>query len=99
MRDIWLPGTLLGVIPDVALGDQRTHMRKGDLLLLYTDGLADEPSSPAPFTHDDLQALLARMAGMPAEQVAVEIEHQLRERRHGSRWADDVAYLVARCVE
>jgi len=38
------------------------------------------------------------MAGMPAEQVAVEIEQQLRERRHG-RWADDVAYLVARCTE
>ena len=98
VRDIGLPGTLLGVFPEVTLGEQRTHMRKGDLLLLYTDGLADEPSSPAPFTHDDLRALLARMAGMPAEQVAVEIEQQLRERRHG-RWADDVAYLVARCTE
>ena len=99
VRDIGLTGTLLGIVPKVSLSEQRTHMRKGDLLLLYTDGLADEPGAPAPFTHDDLRALLARMAGASAERVADEIEQQLRERRRGSRWADDVAYLVARCVE
>ena len=99
VRDIGLTGTLLGVVPKVALAEQRTHMRKGDLLLLYTDGLADEPGSPAPFTHDDLRALLTGMAGASAERAAVEIEQQLSERRRGSRWADDVAYLVARCVE
>src|SRR5262249_45738642 len=99
VRDIGLPGTLLGIVPRVTLGEQRTHMRKGDLLLLYTDGLADEPNSPAPFTHDDLRELLIRMAGLPAGQGAVESEQRRGQRRRHSRWADDVAYLVARCVE
>jgi PAS domain S-box-containing protein len=99
VRDVGLKGTLLGIVPRVSLSEQRTHMRQGELLLLYTDGLGDEVGSPAPFTHDDLRTLLLRMAGASAEQVAIEIEHQLRERRRGSRWADDVAYLVARCTE
>jgi sigma-B regulation protein RsbU (phosphoserine phosphatase) len=99
VRDVGLKGTLLGIVPRVALSEQRTHMRRGELLLLYTDGLGDEVGSPAPFTHDDLRTLLVRMAGASAEQVAIEIEQQLRERRRGSRWADDVAYLVARCTE
>ena len=99
VRDVGLTGTLLGVVPKVTLREQRTAMRRGDLLLLHTDGLADDIDSPAPFSHDDIRRLLARMAGSSAEQVAVEIEREMRTRSGGGRPADDVAYLVARCVE
>jgi serine phosphatase RsbU (regulator of sigma subunit) len=99
VRSVGSAGTLLGVMPRVTLSEQRTQMRTGDVLLLYTDGLADEPGSPAPFTPEDLGALLARMSGSSAEHIAVEIERHLGERRRGSSWGDDVAYLVARCVE
>jgi serine phosphatase RsbU (regulator of sigma subunit) len=35
------PGTLLGLVPDPELSERSTEMRRGDTLMLYTDGLTE----------------------------------------------------------
>jgi PAS domain S-box-containing protein len=99
VRDLGLRGTLLGLFPDVSLREQRTRMMRGDTLLLYTDGLADEPGSPAPLTRAQLERILVAHRGVSAEAVASRIEHAVgavSRRPSGPR--DDIAYLLVRCV-
>ena len=35
------PGTLLGVLPEVSLSDTAVQLRRGDLMVLYTDGVTE----------------------------------------------------------
>jgi PAS domain S-box-containing protein len=94
-----MPGTLLGLYPDITLHEQRATLRRGDVLVMYTDGLADAPGSPAPLTPDGLARLVSDRRTEGAEQLAGRIEDVVRSaprRREGPD--DDIAYLVVRCI-
>lgn len=88
-------GTVLGVVPDPRLGDSTTELRRGDSMLLYTDGLTDAYAPGHAFTPSDLTALLQECAGRSAEQIAEHLyAHVLGARRREPR--DDIALVVAR---
>jgi hypothetical protein len=66
---------------------------------MYTDGLADEPGSPAPLTPEGLALLVADHRAESAEQLAGRIEDVARSaprRRDGPD--DDIAYLIVRGI-
>jgi PAS domain S-box-containing protein len=95
---VGLRGTLLGVFADVQLREHRVRMEPGDVLLLYTDGLADEPPSPALTTPAELAAFLAEHRREGAERIAARIEARFEAAAPptvGMR--DDVAFIVVRC--
>ena len=99
VRAVGLPGTLLGVFTEVRLREQRVRMLPGDVLVLYTDGLADEPGSPAAASFEELEELIIRNRRATAERIARRIEEfVVAAQRRADKAHDDVAFLVVRCV-
>jgi serine phosphatase RsbU (regulator of sigma subunit) len=82
-------GSLLGLFEDVDLACDHRHLRPGDRLFLYTDGITDYPSQP--LDEATLHALLRRLNLLPLEDFASRLEEQLLG-RPGIR--DDIAFIV-----
>ncbi|HEU0193994.1 MAG TPA: SpoIIE family protein phosphatase [Gaiellales bacterium] len=99
VSEVGAPGTMLAAFEDVELVQDRRAMAPGDVLLLYTDGLADEQPSHAAIALGELRALLAAQRTTSSEAIAARlqqlVEQRDRERRSGR---DDIAFLVVRCV-
>nr|WP_283251120.1 PP2C family protein-serine/threonine phosphatase [Rhabdothermincola salaria] len=73
--------TVLGALPDLALDPTEVHLRAGDSLVVYTDGLTDGPGGGV-----DVARLLA---GATSDQLVGRLD---RLRAPGGR--DDVAVLA-----
>jgi serine phosphatase RsbU (regulator of sigma subunit) len=82
-------GSLLGLFEDVDLACDHRHLKPGDRLFLYTDGVTDYPSAPLDDAH--LHTLLRRLNPLPLEDFASGLEEQLLG-RPGTR--DDIAFVV-----
>ena len=48
-RDLDTEGLILGVLPEVSFEEKSIHLGKGDLLLLYTDGITESQNSSGDF--------------------------------------------------
>jgi serine phosphatase RsbU (regulator of sigma subunit)/PAS domain-containing protein len=95
VRDVGATGTLLGLLPDPELEDERSVLAPGDALVLYTDGITDaraperviEPQQ----LHDALHAIPAGSAQRIVEQLAA-----LAVGKEGTPPRDDIALLALR---
>lgn len=94
---IGIPGTLLGVLPDIHVTETETVLERGDTLVLYTDGVTDV-RPPHDLDDDALLALVNTAASASSEAATVisklldGIEAVLPiSQRH-----DDMALLVLR---
>jgi sigma-B regulation protein RsbU (phosphoserine phosphatase) len=89
-------GTLLGVFPTVDLSDQHVVLRRGDALVLVTDGVLEARDDDGnEFGCERLAALLATCAGRSAAGIARRIERSVLDHR-GERADDDLAIVVLR---
>jgi PAS domain S-box-containing protein len=86
-------GTLLGVFDDPELDVETTTMERGDILILYTDGVTDAWRDTG--GEDRLVELLA---GLPDDATAEQVVDQIKQvaLRPGGSNPDDVAILVLR---
>jgi anti-sigma regulatory factor (Ser/Thr protein kinase) len=96
-------GTLLGVLPDPFVTDQRLELGRGDALVLYTDGVTEEPGRSAgghrrPFDQEALVAILARCTGFTADVLAERIETAARAHVEDAP-RDDLAIVAIRVPE
>ena len=89
------PGTLLGVLPDVRLSDTSVQLSKGDVMVLYTDGVTEARGPRGMLGADQLAAVLATCAGLDAKSVAARIESAALEIQEGNP-RDDIAILAVR---
>ncbi len=87
------PGTLLGVVRDVDLSVVTFEMREGDLLVLYTDGLAEARRDGTEFGTGGVERVLAGCAGMDPGQVVAALEAEVTEFARGQP-RDDMAILA-----
>lgn len=89
------PGTLLGVFTDIELMDTTVDLRRGDALILFTDGLTDADRTGMEFGQKWLADVLARNVGRSVEEIARSLELEvLGDRTQGL--PDDLAILVAK---
>ena len=83
-------GTVLGVTASITLENHTTLLRRGDALILYTDGLT-HAAAPFSWTPEQLHTVIAgavgRTAGGIIEDIASTVEGPLR---------DDLALLAIR---
>lgn len=93
----WLevPGTLVGVYPDLDLTEVEVRLGPGDLLLLYTDGVTEARGPEGWFGPDRLASLVTSLADAPADAVADGVLDAVSDFQDG-RLRDDVALLVVR---
>jgi sigma-B regulation protein RsbU (phosphoserine phosphatase) len=90
-------GSLLGIFPDETYGNYTTHLRPGDRLVVYTDGLdvafaerdGDDPNA-APRWREELH----RRRGMPADQLLTEFAEALDSETGSLRPKDDVTLVL-----
>ena len=94
VEEIGPPGTLLGIYEDPTLADTATKLRKGDLVMLYTDGLFEIPPQYGT-QRVSVAEMLAECRGMSAAEAAAAIEERVLE-AHGGVPQDDIAILVLR---
>lgn len=86
------PGSLLGCVVDPGLADVHLALGRGDLLLLYSDGVTEARCGDDEFADTRLRALLA--ATSPVPQVVVDAIVQAVVSHGGEDLADDVTALA-----
>jgi serine phosphatase RsbU (regulator of sigma subunit) len=95
VEEIGEPGTLLGVLPTVRVTDHTTELAPGDAVVLYTDGVTEARRDGQIFGEERLGALLSRLAGRPAAEIAAAIEDAVVAFHRGPL-DDDLAVVVIR---
>jgi serine phosphatase RsbU (regulator of sigma subunit) len=65
------PGTLVGALADVAFTQKTVRLRRGDTLLLYTDGITEARTHNGMFEDD----LVATLAASPAGHADALLDH------------------------
>jgi len=85
-------GGVLGAFGDLELEETELVLWRGDLLVLYTDGLLGALGAAS--SDDLLAAVVAECAGSTAEETAARIE--TAERAAATEHRDDLALLVVR---
>lgn len=87
-------GTLLGSDIDPVLTDVSVELRRGEVLVFYTDGVTEvRRRRQEVFGHNELVALLKTCAGLPPDAIAARVEAAVLAASEG-RLRDDVAILA-----
>ncbi|MCF6745809.1 PAS domain-containing protein [Blastococcus sp. KM273128] len=86
------PELLLGVQHDVARSESVVTLRRGDTVVLFTDGLVERRDSDLDAGLDRIRSELACLAGQPLQELSDQLLEQLV---HG-RPEDDVALIAVR---
>lgn len=81
-------GSLVGLFPDIDVHCDRTDLRPGDRMFLYTDGVTDRPGAPLDDHH--LHRMLADLNELSVADFAETLERRLRT-THGG---DDIAFVL-----
>jgi serine phosphatase RsbU (regulator of sigma subunit) len=87
-------GTLLGVIPDAGLVARRVPLRRGDTILLYTDGVTEARRGDERYGQRRLESLFARIGGLRPRAVARLVARAALT--FGAAQPDDITVLAAR---
>lgn len=90
---VGVAGTLLGVFPDVQLTAAEIRLQRGEVLVLYTDGVTEARGVDGFYGSERLTALLASCAGASASAIADALLADVTAFGQG-RLRDDVAILV-----
>ena len=91
------PGTLLGTFPDPSLIDAWTDLYPGDALVLYTDGVTEEPNGNETFGEMRFGEVLRQIVGLSAQEMADRLMAAVLGFRGGAP-RDDIAVLVVKMI-
>ena len=89
------PGTLLGIVREPHISEERVRLGDGDALVLYTDGVVEASPSDLALAPERLAELLRTCRGRDPAAIAEEIERRALAVQDG-RLRDDVAVVVLR---
>ena len=90
-----IPGTLVGMLPDVRFAVRDVTLAPGETMLCYTDGITEARVGDQQLGPARLHAVLADCRGMPAQAVADRVEQLVLEYL-GGRPHDDLAVVALR---
>ena len=87
----------LGALKDTTYDAKTFWLRRGDLLLFYTDGLNEAMSVESAFFGDErLKASLVRHSAAPLPEMAEEILEDIRQFTFGAEQSDDATFVLMR---
>ncbi|MEV8503203.1 PP2C family protein-serine/threonine phosphatase [Actinoplanes sp. NPDC051475] len=91
-------GTLVGVVPDIAVRPGTVELHPGEMCLLYSDGLTEArggPTGQEQYGETRLRDALSGCRGMPADAAVERIRQLVSDWVHGGV-RDDIALLAVR---
>lgn len=92
-------GLILGAFADVSYEEMKIRLEKGDLMLLYTDGVTEAMNGEEEFYGDRrLKEELKRLTGLPVAEVLDLLIRSVREFTAGAEQSDDITLLAVRRV-
>ena len=91
------PGTLLGCFPEPKVNEESMDLRRGDTVVLYTDGVTEARSQGNVLGDSGLRAALVRSAGCSADEVADAVLKAALDFQDGDA-RDDIAIVVLKIV-
>jgi serine phosphatase RsbU (regulator of sigma subunit)/PAS domain-containing protein len=97
VEELGTAGTLLGLVRDPQLSDQRSELRPGDALVLFTDGITEARAPERLLEPDDLRRALSTMPG-DSDRGIVERLTALAMGAEGTPPRDDIALLALRAL-
>jgi serine phosphatase RsbU (regulator of sigma subunit) len=95
VEPVGVPGTLLGVTRELRLSDSVVHLDPGEVMVCYTDGLADRRSGRRTFGEEGIVKAIYQGMGMTADNQARLIESEAVA-FVDEEPTDDMAVLVLR---
>lgn len=95
VRSLASTGRALGFVPGGEFLCEEAAIERGDILVMYTDGVTEARNGGALFDVSGVRDAVRAAAGESAARVAELIETRAREHA-GGRLTDDIALLVAR---
>ena len=88
------PGPAIGIFPTASYVTSSSPMKKGDRVMLFTDGLFEvEDASGTLFTEDQLHTTVTRYAGLPAEEFFDRVISDVRQFSERKSFDDDVCVV------
>jgi len=88
-------GLVLGVQRGVSFDEPSRHIEKGDLLLLYTDGIIEaEGAAGELFGTSRLQEILALQHQKPAAAIIAAVLEAVRKFSRAANFRDDISMLL-----
>ncbi|WP_290058504.1 SpoIIE family protein phosphatase [Amycolatopsis solani] len=101
VEEVTVPGTLVGISPQARFAEAGVRLERGDMCLLYTDGITEARNrhdQTELFGDDRLRAVLTAAAGEPAREVVRRLRQAVRDWL-GSSAHDDIAVLAVECPD
>jgi serine phosphatase RsbU (regulator of sigma subunit)/putative methionine-R-sulfoxide reductase with GAF domain len=96
-EELRVPGMALGVLPDERFGEYTSHLKPGDALILYTDGVTDALNAEQErFGLDRLKELVRGHRHEPAQELAQTINGAVAAFVGDAVQFDDFTLVVAR---
>jgi sigma-B regulation protein RsbU (phosphoserine phosphatase) len=88
----------LGMVGDVEYAEREIHLRPGDTLFLYTDGLTEGWRDGEEYGVGRAAAALRRASGLPPHELLVSCRNDLENFLGGSPRGDDLTMVAVRRV-
>jgi sigma-B regulation protein RsbU (phosphoserine phosphatase) len=90
-------GPVLGILPIAPYSQQRTMLERGDMLVLYSDGVTEATNiNYDEYGEDRFIDVLREHRQEPAEAIVEAVTRSLTEFAAGAPQADDITLVVAR---
>lgn len=88
-------GGLLGIVEHQKFGLENTRMDKGDILLLYTDGINEaQDANGELYGEDRLKDLIKKYNHLPTKEIAYNILNEINLYSANSKYSDDMTLVV-----
>jgi len=90
-------GPVLGVLPSAQYPQQRTRLGKGDLLVIYSDGVTEaNDTSQGEYGEECLTDVLREHHGESAEAIVAAVTESVNRFSAGAPQADDITLIVVK---
>jgi len=92
-------GPVLGILPFITYGEQKTSLDRGDMLVLYSDGVTEATNaSQDEYGEERFTRVLTEHRDRPAREIVEAVTKSLAEFAAGAPQTDDITLVVAKRV-
>ncbi|MEO5926958.1 MAG: SpoIIE family protein phosphatase [Bryobacteraceae bacterium] len=90
-------GLILGILPKAKYEEFHITIEKGDVLVMFSDGVTEAPNpNDEEYGEERLANLVAELSGKSAHDIVAAIHSSVAEFTEGAPPADDITVVVAR---